>query len=126
MKLSLLNIAFIIAGLVHTLPVIGVLGADRLKVLYDLQLSDPNLILLMRHRAVLFAVVAVIMFAAALNPTYQILALVVGTLSMLTFILFVFLGSGVNSSLLKVAWVDVIALLLLWIGAAWEWRNLAR
>lgn len=120
-KFSLLNIAFIVAGIVHTLPVLGVLGSERLNNLYDLQLSDPNLLLLLRHRAVLFAIVAMIMYTAAFNPAYQLLALLLGTLSMVSFIIFVFSASNINASLVRVAWVDVFALLLLWIGAAWEW-----
>ncbi|MFT5572647.1 MAG: hypothetical protein ACI9FR_001571 [Cryomorphaceae bacterium] len=114
MRLNLLTIAFIVAGTIHTMPVIGVFGSDRIKALYDLQVTDPNLLLLLQHRAILFGVVAVILFAAVFNPAYHSLAIGLGTLSMLTFIAFAYFGSGISASLVKVAWVD----LLLWVAVA--------
>jgi hypothetical protein len=121
MKLNPLTVAFIIVGIIHAMPVIGMLGSERIKALYDLQVSDANLLLLLQHRAVLFGVVAFILFFAVFNPAYHSLAIGVGTFSMLTFIAFVYFGSGINASLIKVAWVDVFALVLLWAAVAWEW-----
>ena len=116
MKLYLLTIAFIVTGIIHMLPVIGVLGSDRIKALYDLHVTDPSLLLLLKHRAILFGVVGIIMFAAIFNSAYQGLAVGLGTLSMVTFIGFVYSTSGINPSLVKIAWVDVFALVLLWLA----------
>jgi hypothetical protein len=121
MKLNLLTLAFIVAGIIHAMPVIGALGSERIRALYNLQVTDVNLLLLLQHRAILFSVVAFILFAAVFNSAYHSLAIGLGTLSMLTFILFAFFGSGLNASIIKVAWVDVFALVLLWVAVAWEW-----
>lgn len=118
MKLNVLTLALVVAGIIHILPVIGVLGSERINTLYDLQVADPNLLLLLKHRAILFSVVGIVMFAAVFNPLYQSLAISLGTLSMLTFIGFVYFGSGISPSLVSIARVDLFALLFLWVGIA--------
>jgi hypothetical protein len=45
------------AGVVNLLPAIGAFSAERLQSLYGVVIDDPNLGILMRHRAVLFAIV---------------------------------------------------------------------
>jgi len=50
----LITAMFIIVGIIHVLPVSGVLSSSRLTALYGRSFSDPNLAILMRHRAVLF------------------------------------------------------------------------
>ena len=58
----------LVAGVIHLLPLPGALGAGALARLYGLEpaaLADPNLALLLRHRAVLFGVVGALLVAAA-------------------------------------------------------------
>ena len=40
----------ILAGIIHLLPLPGVLGAARQSSLYGLALEEPNLLILTRHR----------------------------------------------------------------------------
>jgi hypothetical protein len=47
--------ALIVAGLIHFLPVAGVIGADQLTSMYALPFDERNLVILMRHRAVSLA-----------------------------------------------------------------------
>ncbi|WP_211163693.1 hypothetical protein [Azoarcus taiwanensis] len=50
----LLPSAGIIVGIIHLLPLAGVLGADRLASLYGIAFDEPKTVIPMRHRAVLF------------------------------------------------------------------------
>ena len=50
------------------LLVVGVLGAERLNQLYGIDASEPNLAVLMRHRAVLFGLLGGFFVLAAFKP----------------------------------------------------------
>ena len=50
---KVVSAALLLAALIHLVPLAGVLGADTLATLYGLDFSEPNLSILMRHRAVL-------------------------------------------------------------------------
>jgi hypothetical protein len=66
----------IVIGLIHLLPLPGVLGGERLAALYGLGFDEPNLALLMRHRAVLFGLMGAFLLFAAFKPSLHTLALV--------------------------------------------------
>ena len=68
----------IIVGIIHLLPLSGVLGADRLGRLYGMPFADANLLILMRHRAVLFGLLGLFLVLAAFRPTMQPAALTAG------------------------------------------------
>ena len=74
---------FLIAAAVNLVPVSGVLSADNLAMLYGVAFEDPNLIILMRHRAVLFGIVGALLVASAFRPSLRPLGLAVGLVSML-------------------------------------------
>lgn len=116
MKLNLLTIAFVVVGIIHTLPLVGIMGASRLQALYGLNVSDPNLLVLLQHRAVLFGTVAMVMYAAAFNPSLHALAIAIAIISMASFIILVLLKPEINAALTRVAWVDVFALVVLLLG----------
>jgi hypothetical protein len=48
----------LIVALIHALPLVGVMGAAKLTQLYGIDVQDPTLELLLRHRAILFGLLA--------------------------------------------------------------------
>ena len=62
---KLITILLLVVGIIHLMPLLGVLGGDRLNSLYGLSLDEPNLQILMRHRAVLFGLLGALLVAAA-------------------------------------------------------------
>ena len=106
----------IVAALIHLLPVSGVLGASSLQRLYGVAIADPNLLVLMQHRAVLFAIVGGLLLAAAFKAEWRALAIVVGLVSVVSFLLIALLVDGTNALIARVVWVDVVALVAL-LGA---------
>jgi len=44
----------VVVGVIHLLPLSGALSETRLTALYGISFDDPNLAILLRHRAVLF------------------------------------------------------------------------
>ena len=60
----------IIVGIIHLLPLMGVSRSEKLSTLYGLFFSDPNLLILMRHRAVLFGMLGVFFIFTAFKPAF--------------------------------------------------------
>jgi hypothetical protein len=46
-----------VSSVINLLPTIGVVGPHRLQSLYGIDITEPNLLLMMQHRAVLFGLV---------------------------------------------------------------------
>lgn len=106
----------ILVGIIHLLPVSGVLGAERLSALYGLSLIDPNLLILMRHRALLFGLLGLFMVYAAFKPSIQPLAFFAGFLSVVSFIAIAWSVGGYNEAVRKVVIADVVAVIALGIA----------
>jgi hypothetical protein len=112
----LVSAVLLVVAAVHVLPLLGVLGASRLEQLYQVRMEDPNLLLLMRHRALLFGLLAALFAAAAFRPVWQGLALLAAWGSVLGFVLLA--PSDLSPSVQRVWWIDV-ALLPLLALASW-------
>lgn len=107
----------VIAGIIHLLPLSGVLGAERLAVLYGLSFQEPNLLLLMRSRALLFGLLGAFLLYAAWRPALQPVALFGGLVSVLGFLLLAWSGPGYNEALRRVVIADWVALACLALAA---------
>jgi hypothetical protein len=112
---------FLIVALINLLPGIGVWSATRLESLYGVPLPEANLVILMRHRAVMLAIVGALLAYAALRPPLRPVAVAAGLLSMLSFVAIAFLGEP-NALLRRVAVVDVVASVLLVAAAVLDHR----
>lgn len=108
----------LIVAVIHLMPVIGVLGSAKLVALYGIQFDDPNLVILMRHRAVLFGLLGAFLLVAAFRPELQLLALIAGFASVASFLLIAWSVGGYNAQTARVVLIDVIALVCLAVGAA--------
>ena len=103
----------ILVGIIHLLPLSGVLGAERLIALYGISFSEPNLEILMRHRAVLFGLLGLFLLYAAFNPFLQWIAIVAGIVSVVSFIAIAWSVGAYNESIHKVVIADIIAVVAL-------------
>jgi hypothetical protein len=107
---------FVVVGIVNLLPVSGLFSTHRLQSLYGVPLADPNLIILMRHRAVLFGIVGALLIAAAFHAPFRLFGVVAGLVSMLSFVLIAYIVGEFNSELRRVVVVDLVASLLLLVA----------
>ena len=118
MTAKLISLMLVIAGIIHVLPLAGVAGSERLAALYGLDFSDPNLAILMRHRAVLFGLLGFFLIYAAFRPSQQPMAFVAGLISTAAFLGLAWSTGGYNPLLARVVTADVVAVVCLAIGAA--------
>jgi hypothetical protein len=112
--------ALLIAGIIHLLPIPGVLGAAKLGRLYGITVSDPNTAILLQHRAVLFGVLGVLMLSAIPFPFLRLPALLVGLVSAASFVVVARWVGDYGVEINRVVIADVIAALLLASGLATE------
>lgn len=112
--------ALLVAGIIHLLPVPGVMGVSTLTRLYGIKLNDPNTAVLLQHRALLFGVLGVLMLSAIALPWLRVTALSVGLFSAASFIVVAMAVGGYNPAIGRVVFADVVASVLLAVGLVVE------
>ena len=112
--------ALLIAGIIHLLPIPGVLGVANLGHLYGITVNDSNTAILLQHRALLFGILGVLMLAAIRFSFVRVTALLVGLTSASSFIIVAVWVGNYGAEINRVVIADVIAALLLAGGLASE------
>ncbi len=108
-----ISICLLLVAAIHLLPSIGVLGPERLEKLYGVAGLDKNLLLLLRHRAVLFFLLGMYLLFAAFKEAHQPIAIVAGLVSVLSFLVLAWQSPELHPLLKRVVKVDLVALLAL-------------
>ncbi|MAO39356.1 MAG: phosphopantetheine adenylyltransferase [Pseudohongiella sp.] len=103
----------VLVGIIHLLPLSGVLGVERLAILYGISLGEPNIEILMRHRAILFGLLGLFLVYAAFQPSLQTLAIIAGLISVVSFIAIAWSVGGYNESVGNVVIADIVATIAL-------------
>lgn len=106
----LISAALLVVAAIHLLPLAGVLGGERLDVLYGITIDEPNLEILMRHRAVLLGLLGTFLLVAAFRPSFQLAAIVAGFGSLVSFLWLAASVGNANAEVARVVMVDLVAL----------------
>jgi hypothetical protein len=107
---------FVLVGLINLYPVVGSVGSSQLETLYGIPFAGEDLLLLMRHRALLLGLLGAFIIGAAFHKTWRPAATVAGLVSMLAFVVLSLPLSEHGPALQRVVWADVIASVLLIAG----------
>jgi hypothetical protein len=107
---KIIMVLLIIVGLINFLPVIGVISASKISQAYSVELSSNDLVILLRHRALLFGVVGGFILYSAFEPRYQVAAMIMAAVSMLGYLGVMYLVGDYNPSIFKVAIVDMVGI----------------
>ncbi len=114
----LITAMLVVVGIIHLLPLSGVLGSERLAVLYGISFDEPNLAILMRHRAVLFGLLGAFLLVAAFRPLLQLIAFIAALGSVLSFLWLAWSVGNYNAEVARVFTADLVALGCLVVGLA--------
>ncbi len=117
-RVRMIQVALIVAGLIHFLPVTGVIGAERLTAMYAIPFDDPNLLILMRHRAVMLGLLGGLVLYSVFRPGMQGTGIVIGTVSLASIVGLAWSIGGYNQSLSRVVMADSIAVFCFLVAAA--------
>ena len=108
----LYRLILLITGVVHLLPFSLAFFTNRISNSYGVSISDPNMLLLLRHRAFLFGIIGFGLIFSAIKKKYYLAASVVGLVSMISFICLYYWIGDINAQLQSVMRVDML------VGAA--------
>jgi len=111
-----ISLCLIIVGLINFVPVVGVLSANQLQGAYNVTLSSNDVIILLRHRALLFGILGGFILFSAFVPFYQSAAMIMAGISMVGFALVAHSVGGFNTSINKVLMVDYVGIAVLAIA----------
>lgn len=116
-------IVLVLVAAIHALPVAGVLGAGKLAQLYGVTVHDPNLELLLRHRAVLFGLLAALMGYSAFRPELHRVGLLAGLASTVSFLVLSYPVGTLSPGLITVVRADWFATILLILASAIHFKR---
>lgn len=111
-----ITVTLLVVSIIHLLPLSGALSNERLKVLYGIPFNEPNLEIVMRHRAVLFGLLGTFLFYAAFQPKIQLLAFIAGFVSVVSFLWLAWSVGNYNTQVGRVLVADIAALVCLVVG----------
>ncbi len=101
----------------------GVISGARLESLYGVATDDPNLLILLRHRAVLFGLLGGFVLASAFVPAWRTAAILAVGVSMLSFVALALAQGGFNPALRKVVMIDIVLSVALLPALALHWKE---
>ena len=113
---KVIGFCLVIVGLINFLPVIAVVSAQRLESAYDVALSSNDLIILMRHRALLFGLLGGFILFSVYSPSYQSAAMLMAGISMVGFAVLAHSVGGFNAAMNKVLVADYVGIVFLIIA----------
>lgn len=114
----LVSAVLLLLAAIHLLPVAGAFGPDQLTTLYGVNVGDPNLEILLRHRAVLFGLLGLLCSIAAFVRSLRWLAVVAALISVGSFLWFDSLIDPSADQIARVVIVDWVALVAAVVAAA--------
>lgn len=106
-----------ITGVIHILALAGVAGSNALERIYGVTTIDPNVELLLRHRAILFGLLGTGFLIAAFRRDWQPFALAVAIVSTASFVLLGWMLPERNEAIDRVVLVDLVLAPLLVVAS---------
>ncbi len=114
---KLVSILLIVVGVINFLPVFAVLSATNLEQAYSVELANNDLIILMRHRALLFGIIGGFILFSVFAPSYQTPAMIMAAVSMIGFLYLAWTVGGYNDAISQIAMIDSAGIVCLALAA---------
>lgn len=114
---TVFRVCLFIVGLINFMPSVLAILPNKISQSYGINIPNANYELLLRHRAVLFGIIGGLIIYSAISKKYYSLSVIVGLISMVSFlILFKLVDGNVNAELEKVMSIDIAGIIILLIG----------
>ena len=99
----------LVVAVIHLLPISGFFGVEQLASLYEIKITDGNLEILMRHRAILFGILGGFLAYAAFTLAIQPIAFLAAFISVASFFFLSFSVGEFNGAIRKIVIADIVA-----------------
>ncbi len=103
----------VLVGVLNLMPAIVFFAPERSMSLYAIELGEPNLSIVMRHRAVLLGLLGLALIFGALKKELLVLVIVAALIGKGAFLFLVYTSTGANSEIGRVALFDIGAIVVL-------------
>lgn len=113
----------VVVGLINFGPVMGVVSAQVLADAYGIAPPDGDLLVLMRHRALLFGIVGSIILASAYWRHLQPTAIFAAAVSMLGFIGLALASGEYGAKVYNVMLIDGVGIVALVLAVVLRWKE---
>lgn len=120
---KLISLCLVIVGFINFVPVLAIVSAQKLEAAYSISLTSNDLIILMRHRALLFGVLGGFILYSVYQPIYQGPAILMAGASMLGYVVLMHSVGGYNASMHKVLLIDYVGLGFLAVATTAKYIN---
>lgn len=117
------SVILVLVGLVNIAPVAGVLSASMLSDAYGIASPDGDLLILMRHRALLFGIVGGLLLVSAFRRHLRSAAILSGMISMSGFIALTLIAGEHGEKIHRIMLIDMAATIALAIAVALHYRD---
>ena len=110
---KLITVCLVIVGLINFVPVLAIISVQQLEEAYSISLLSNDLIILMKHRALLFGILGGYILYSAFIRIHQGPAILMAAISMVGFVVILHYVGDYNESLNKVLIFDYVGLIFL-------------
>lgn len=121
---QIVTMLFLLVGAINFAPIVGVFGQSSLERLYNMAALAPDVLALMKHRAILLAIVGGFLLVSAFRVSYRAPASTCAYVSMISYILIVWTSDVENQAFAKIYQIDCVAIVLLFVANFFDWRLL--
>jgi hypothetical protein len=104
--------------LINFVPVLALISVPKLEEVYSISLLSNDLIILMKHRALLFGIIGGFIVYSAFVRIHQGPAIIMAAISMVGYVVLMHFVGGYNESLNKVLVFDYVGLIFLALAVA--------
>lgn len=103
----------LLVGVLNLTPAIVFFAPERSLTLYAIELSEPNLSIVMRHRAVLLGLLGAALIYGAFRKEFLVPAIIAALIGKAAFLFLVYSSAAANAELGRVALFDIAAIVVL-------------
>jgi hypothetical protein len=115
------SVLLLVAAVIHLLPLAGLFSAENLQRLYGVTAADTDMLILLRHRAVLFGLLGALILLSLFFSQWRGLAIGAGLVSAVSFVLIAKMSAGYGEAIARVVVADWVAIGCLVVAAIACW-----